>query len=88
MHDVDSLEYGHYFSSVFDTNTGIWWHCYGDEITKISDFIEGVYTRNSQKKIQTRKLYKAPTKYYWLFISDETTLYHQALFLINNYPAY
>ena len=47
MHDVDSLEYGHYFSSVFDTNTGIWWHCYGDEITKISDFIEGVYTRNS-----------------------------------------
>ena len=50
MHDVDSLEYGHYFSDVFDTNTGIWWHCDDDNIIQTSDLPEGVYIRESHKK--------------------------------------
>ena len=42
MHDGDSLDYEHYVSDVFDTNTGIWWHCDDVNITEISDLPEGV----------------------------------------------
>ena len=44
MHDVTSLDFGHYISDVFDSITRICWHCGDDEITKISNFQEGVYT--------------------------------------------
>ena len=33
----DSLDCGHYVSDVFDSSTGIWWHCDDDNITEISD---------------------------------------------------
>ena len=36
-HDGDSLDCGHYVSDVFDSSTGIWWHCDYDNITQISD---------------------------------------------------
>ena len=39
----------------FNANTVIWWHCYDDEITKIGDFTEGVYTRDSHKNYITKK---------------------------------
>ena len=50
MHGGDSLYCGQYVSDVFDTNTGIWWHCDYDNITQISDLPEGVYIRGSHKK--------------------------------------
>ena len=50
MHYGDYLDYGNDFSDVFDTNTGIWWHCIDDNITQISDLPEGVYIRESHKK--------------------------------------
>ena len=50
MHHGDSLECGHYVSYFFYTKTGTWWHCYDDDITGISYFPEGVYTRESHKK--------------------------------------
>ena len=50
MHDGTSLYCGHYISDIFNTNTGIWWHCDSDEITEISDFPEGIYTIESHKK--------------------------------------
>ena len=50
MHADDSLDCGHYFSDVFDTNTGIWWHCDDDNIIQTSDLPEGVYIRESHKK--------------------------------------
>ena len=50
MYDDDSLDFGHYVSNVFDTNTGIWWHCGDDNITKISDLSEGVYIIDVHKK--------------------------------------
>ena len=37
-HDGDSLDFGHYVSDVFDSSTGIWWHCDDDNITQISYF--------------------------------------------------
>ena len=47
MHDGDSLDCGHYGSGVFDTNTGIWWHCDDENITQIGDSPEGGYIRES-----------------------------------------
>ena len=44
MHDVNSLYCGNYISYIFDANTGLWWHFDDDEITKMCDFTEGVYT--------------------------------------------
>ena len=52
----DSLDCGHYVSDVFDFNTGIWCHCDDTNITEISGFPEGVYTRESHKPIKKRKL--------------------------------
>ena len=54
-HDGDSLDCGHYVSDVFDANTGIWWHCYDDNITQISDLPEGVYIRESQNKFRLNR---------------------------------
>ena len=51
MHDGDSLDRGHYVSYVFDTNTGILWHCDDNYITKTSDLTEGVYIRVIKKGI-------------------------------------
>ena len=50
MYDDDSLDYIYYISDVFDTNTQIWWHRDAENITKISDLPEGVYTRESHPK--------------------------------------
>ena len=36
--DGDSLDCGYYVGDVFDSSTGIWWHCDDDNITEISDF--------------------------------------------------
>ena len=55
IHYGNSLDSGHYFSDIFDVNTGIWWHCDDDEINKISDFPEGVYNRESHKQKFTKK---------------------------------
>ena len=44
MHVGDSLYCVHYVSDNFGNNTGILWHCDGDNIiTQISDLPEGVY---------------------------------------------
>ena len=45
MHDGEYLDCGNYVSDVLDANTGIWWNFNDDNITEISDFTEGVYTR-------------------------------------------
>ena len=62
MHDGNSLECGNYVSDVFDSNTRIWWHCDNDDITEISDFPEGVYTRESNKKTKNKKLMSRSNK--------------------------
>ena len=49
IYDGDPLDCWHYTSHVFDAYIGRWWHCEDDEVTEISDFPEGVYTRESQK---------------------------------------
>ena len=54
-HDGNSLDSGHYCSNLFYVHVVIWWHCYDDEITKIGDFPEGVYTRDSHKNCITKK---------------------------------
>ena len=56
MYYGDSLDCEIYFSDVFDVNTGIWWHCDDVNITEISDFPEGVYTRESHK-LQKKETY-------------------------------
>ena len=43
--DGDSLDFGHYVSDVFDSSTGILWHCDDDNITELSDLPKGVYYR-------------------------------------------
>ena len=55
MHGGTSLDFGHYFSGVLGVNTGIWCHCDDYEITQISNFPLGVYTRESQKQKYTEK---------------------------------
>ena len=51
-HDGDSLDCGHYVSNVFDSSTGIWWHCDDENITQISDLPKGFCYRESHKKIK------------------------------------
>ena len=74
MRDGDSLDCGNYVSDVFDVKTGIWWHCDDANITEISDFIEGVYTRES-RKMTTKKgnLCQALKTYCLWFISEKYT---------------
>ena len=50
IHDGDSLDFENYVSDVFHSNTGIWWHCDDANIIEISDFPQGVYTRESHKR--------------------------------------
>ena len=47
MNDSDCLDCGNYVGDVLDAKKGIWWHCDNANITEISDFPEGVYTRES-----------------------------------------
>ena len=42
MNDCDYLDCVHYVTDLFDINTGIWWSCDDDNITQISDLLEGV----------------------------------------------
>ena len=53
-HDGDSLDCGIYVSDVFDTNTGIWWHCDDDDIIQIIDLPKRGYIRETPKKIDVR----------------------------------
>ena len=48
-HDGNSLDCGHYVSDVFDSSTGIWWHCDDDNIAEISDLQKGVSYRDNHK---------------------------------------
>ena len=57
MHYGYSLYCGHYVSDVFDAITGIWWHCDDANITEISDFPEGFYTRESCKLTNKKETY-------------------------------
>ena len=50
LYDITLLDIGHWFSDVFDDNTGTWWHCDDDKITQISGFTQIVYTRESHKQ--------------------------------------
>ena len=51
MYDGECLEFGHYVNDMFDANTGICWHGDDTKITQISDLLEWVYIRKSQKDI-------------------------------------
>ena len=46
---------GSIVNDVFDVSTGILWHCGYDKITKISDYLRGVYTRDIHKEKDTNK---------------------------------
>ena len=54
-HDGDSLDCVHYVSDVFDSSTGIWWHCDNDNITEISDIPKNIYYRETHKPTKNRK---------------------------------
>ena len=54
-HHVDSLVFGYYVSDVFDSSTGIWWHCDDDNITQIIDVPKGVYDRETHKNMKKKK---------------------------------
>ena len=61
------LHNGHYVSDVFDSSTGIWWHCDDDNITEISDLPKGVYYRETHKSTKKKnKLIQVST--YVLFV--------------------
>ena len=53
MHDGEYLDCGNYVSNVFDTNTGIWWHCDDVNFTENSGFPEVVYTRKRELQRKT-----------------------------------
>ena len=48
-HDSDLLDCGNYVSDVFDSSTGIWWHCDDDNITELRDLPDWVYYRETHK---------------------------------------
>ena len=54
-HDGDTLDCGHYVSDVFDSSTGIWWHCDDDNITEISALPKEVYYREAHKPTKKKK---------------------------------
>ena len=54
MHDGEYLNCGKYVSDVFDTNTGIWWHCDDDNINQISGLLEE-FLLERVRKITTKK---------------------------------
>ena len=61
-HYGDSLDCGHYVSDVFDSSTGIWWHCDNDNITEISDLQKGVYYRETHKPAEKQFLLMGSSK--------------------------
>ena len=61
------LDFGNCVSNVFDTSTGIWWHCDDEDIIKISDLLEGVILEKF-----TEKQFMSGSKIYCLwFISEQ-----------------
>ena len=55
-HDGDSLDFGHYVSYVFDSSTGIWWHCVLMTISlKLVILPKEVYYRETHKLTNKRK---------------------------------
>ena len=54
-YDGDSLDCGHHVSDVFDSITGIWWHCDDENITQNSDIPKGVYYRETNKLTKRKK---------------------------------
>ena len=48
-HDGNSLDCGHYVSNIFDSSTGIWWHCDDENITELRNLPDGVYYRENHK---------------------------------------
>ena len=55
-HDGDSLDCFHYVSGVFDSRTGIWWHCDDKNTTEISALLKGVYYRETQKLMKNKNI--------------------------------
>ena len=74
IHDGEYLDCGHYVSDVFDASTRIWWHYDDTNITEISDYPEGVYTREI-RKLTTKKgnLCQALRTYCLWFIPEQTS---------------
>ena len=60
MNDGESFDCGHCVSDVFDANKGVWWNFDDSNITEISAFPEGVYTRGIFKITQKKETYVAP----------------------------
>ena len=79
-YDGDSLYCGNYVSDVFDTNTGIWWHCDDDNTTQISDLTKGVYTRESH----TKNWCQYQQMHCLLFILEQAIWQNTALFIFKN----
>ena len=52
----------HYVSDVFDSSTGIWWHCDDDNITELSDLPKGVYYRETHKPTKKKRLMMGSSK--------------------------
>ena len=61
-HDGDSLDCGNYVSDVFDSSTGIWWHCDYDNITELSDLPHGVYYSETHKPTEKKRLMMGSSK--------------------------
>ena len=74
MNVSDSLVCGNYVSKVFDSNTGTWWNCDDDDVNEVSDFPEGLYTRDIHKNNMNKKVMSGSKKYCLLFISEKATL--------------
>ena len=55
IHDANYLDCVHYFSFIFNTGIGIWWHCDNKKITQVSDLPQGVYIIDTHKKQQQQQ---------------------------------
>ena len=87
-HDGNSLDYGHYVSDVFDSSTGIWWHCDDDNITEISDLPKGVYYRETQKHMKNKNNTMAGSTYvlFVVYIRIRHQTKHSSNFFKNSQP--
>ena len=56
LHDGDYLDCVHCVSDIVGTNTRIWWYCYDDNITQISDLPKGVHIRENHQKNKDNKV--------------------------------
>ena len=72
-YDGDSLDCGNYVSDVFDSSTGIWWHCDDDNITEISDFPKGVYYRETHERTKNKKELMQRSTYILFVVYIRTT---------------